>query len=662
MASNLKNTNNITDIIQFKKNFILEKLENGTDPEVILLYLLETPSESPEEANMKKELIEIVVNNYGVDINAFFKENTIGTNNLTNHLDPSILECLYEQGLRPERMLTYALHINSIEIAKLAIEEYKADVNFRYGEEDVSFSLFELSFMQLKEDFMKLLIEYGANKEINKLTYFVAISVGQYSLPYLSKIAKLAPDNINEEFFFEFNRSKGVSLAEAQSIIDSYKLAQDYVDEKDLNEVELSLLNPDIEALHVELYRDAPLSNKYGYGPLHLALLGQKFELAKDMIEAGFSLTAATKNNVTPALILANNPLTNDKTEELLNLLSEKLSDVDIVFDNGESLTDHLFENENLVTKILEKTHDPLFHFLKANSNLYSFEKDIKKTHIAISHGDGMWSTGVWSVARLIKKYHKDVDFHLITKQNVTEGGEEFLNQFDAFINPGAGDTYPTHLPEFKKQDCPFEQETEQLYQIILEKTEKLNIPYLGMCAGAQHFSMYHGGTLAPLDGYNMGQHTVTYIEGTLPHFQVLTRHEQKKAIMECELPKISFKGDTAHHFAAIPDKVGAGLQLGAVSEHGIPMSYAHANGIRYATQFHPEHHYDDDIEYINYQKAWIDNFVHIAIMHHDARVNNSTHPIEYFAEVSERLNECTVAPTCYNPSIFENSDFAIFK
>jgi gamma-glutamyl-gamma-aminobutyrate hydrolase PuuD len=652
----------MTSIIKLKKSSLIEDLAKGTKPEVILLSILNTPSVSFEEDDMKKELIEIIINNYDVDINAFFNENPFGQNNLTNPLDPSILKLLYELGLRPETMLLYGLHINSIEIAKLAIEEYKADVNFRYVEKVLNFSLFELSFMLLKEDFMKFLIEQGADKEINKLTYFVAISIGQFNLPYLSKVVKIAPDNIDEEFFFEFNRSKGMSLAEAKSLIDSYKLAQDYLDQKDLNDIELSLLNPDIEALPVEQYRDAPLSNKYGYGPLHLALLGQKHELAKDMIEAGFSLTAATKNNVTPALIIADIPTTNDKTIELLNLLSEKLSDVDIVFDNGESLTDHLFENENLITKILERTHDPLFHFLKANSNLYSFENDMSKTHIAISHGEERWSTGVWSVSRLIKKYHNDVEFHLITKQNVTEGGEQFLKQFDALINPGAGDSYPKHLPEFKKQDCPFEQETEQLYQIVLEETEKLNIPYLGMCAGAQHFSMYHGGTLAPLNGYNMGQHTVTYIEGTLPHFQVLTRHEQKKAIMECELPKISFKGDTAHHFAAIPDKVGIGLQLGAVSEHGIPMSYAHANGIRYATQFHPEHHYEDDTQYVNYQKTWIDNFVHIAILHHDARLNNGTHPIEYFAEVSERLNECTVAPTCYNPSTFENSDFVILK
>jgi anthranilate/para-aminobenzoate synthase component II len=178
------------------------------------------------------------------------------------------------------------------------------------------------------------------------------------------------------------------------------------------------------------------------------------------------------------------------------------------------------------------------------------------------------------------------------------------------------------------------------------------------MCAGAQHFAMYHGGTLAPLDGYNMGQHTVTYLEGTLPYFQVLTRAEQKKAIMECVLPKIKFKGDTAHHYAALPDKIGTGLQLGAVSEHGVPMSYAHTNGIRYATQFHPEHFYDKDTPSINYQKAWIDNFVHIAMMHHDARVNNSTHPIDYFAEISDRLNECMVAPTCINPHAFEKNGF----
>ncbi|MGB4191976.1 MAG: hypothetical protein WBJ81_05475, partial [Rickettsiales bacterium] len=69
---------------------------------------------------------------------------------------------------------------------------------------------------------------------------------------------------------------------------------------------------------------------------------------------------------------------------------------------------------------------------------------------------------------------------------------------------------------------------------------------------------------------------------------------------------------------------------------------------IRYATQFHPERFYDnlDDANTTN-QKAWINNFVELAQMHHEFRMNGAKHPTEYFAEVKLRLNECLVEPTC---------------
>lgn len=41
------------------------------------------------------------------------------------------------------------------------------------------------------------------------------------------------------------------------------------------------------------------------------------------------------------------------------------------------------------------------------------------------------------------------------------------------------------------------------------------------------------------------------------------------------------------------------------------------------------------------HQKAWINNFVELAEMHHNYRVNNHTHPIEYYAQVKAQLDTC---------------------
>ncbi len=72
----------------------------------------------------------------------------------------------------------------------------------------------------------------------------------------------------------------------------------------------------------------------------------------------------------------------------------------------------------------------------------------------------------------------------MVNTDIVKKGGESFLKQYDGFINPGAGDSFPK-TPEFTKDDCSFSMPLELNYQHILEFSGKNNIPYLGMCAGA---------------------------------------------------------------------------------------------------------------------------------------------------------------------------------
>jgi hypothetical protein len=130
-----------------------------------------------------------------------------------------------------------------------------------------------------------------------------------------------------------------------------------------------------------------------------------------------------------------------------------------------------------------------------------------------------------------------------------------------------------------------------------------------------------------------------------------------------CEFPEIAFKGDTAHHYAAVADKLGQGLQLGAVSEEGIAMSYAHENGLRYATQFHPEHYYHlpfDKHGGVNYQKVWLENFIYLTKLHHNHTMQESVHPEIIFNYVSNRLDKCVKTPTCLvEENMLSNSNIA---
>lgn len=212
------------------------------------------------------------------------------------------------------------------------------------------------------------------------------------------------------------------------------------------------------------------------------------------------------------------------------------------------------------------------------------------------------------------------------------------------------GDTYPTSYAAFTKKDCPFNYDLEKHYQTMLDLSYKFNIPYLGICAGAQHFSLYHGGSLSLLNKESINydaSRTINFIKGTLPYFLSLTKLQQSQVLQDCELPEVSFSGHRAHSFAAIIGKLGEDMQLGAIAGDDVAMSYAHSNGIRYATQFHPEHYYKyQDDNSIN-QRAWLDNFVELAEMYHAHRINNAIHPIEYISTIKDRLETCMVNPTC---------------
>jgi anthranilate/para-aminobenzoate synthase component II len=557
-----------------------------------------------------------------------------------------ILEVLIKDcALDANIVLKYGIKNSVIDVAKLALA-YNADINYQSTGDD--FNLITYSLFAQNIEAVGLLIELGAKLEVEILYYALFIKTSNFD--FATQILSKLPNLYTNQEIYESCRANGASEAETRNLLDLHDLLHEYNNAKSgkassLNQFEIDILSGKVFLDSIIEHKNVSLTNKYGYGLLHLAILGNQYALATKLVKDGVDIHAKTHNNITALQLLSDSD--SYKLKELAEAILDRTENIDINIGSGETLTDILISNPELGERVIELTKDSLFSLLKNNTDLFFLIEDSSKTNIAISHGDDFWSTGIWSTARIITKNYPNVKLYLVKDDMVKQGGEEFIKQFDAIINPGAGDTYPK-LDEFTKADCPFDMNLEKHYQNMLELSEQNNIPYLGMCAGAQHFSMYHGGTLKPLKGYSHGQHEIKYIEGTYAHFMALTKAQQSDLLKTCNFPEVKFKGDTAHKYAAINEKLGENLELGAISEDNVAMSYAHNNGIRYATQFHPEHYYDNlnDANTIN-QKAWINNFVELAQMHHDFRVNGEEHPTKVLADIMVKLNQCLKEQVC---------------
>lgn len=413
-------------------------------------------------------------------------------------------------------------------------------------------------------------------------------------------------------------RADGQSHIAITMVTDLYKLAEDYLYNRNLSEEERKILTTGqmISTEDTKSTLTFQISNPYGFTPLHLALLAHKTQLAITFIKEGYSLYRPNNHGIT-ALQLIGSFVTmemskNQKSiEELLNITVKNIRDVDYTInDSGESLVDVLF-NTILKTTALEYTKDPLFYFLKEDSNLTLAEDD--KVHIAISYGSESWSQGIWSAARVLMKKHHNIQFHLIQDKMVDDQGE-FLKQFDAIINPGAEDSYPIDQ-EFSTRHCQFDTAIEKMYQKIVGLSDKLGIPYLGICAGAQHLALYHGSTLMPVTGYHKGSHNIELREGTLLYFMSMTKNQEKLALESLQFPKIVVKADTAHHFAA--KTLAGGLHIDGLSEDQIIMAYSHKDKMQFGIQFHPEHKCNVNNTADDNQVALLENFLILAIRYH---------------------------------------------
>lgn len=644
----------------------------------------------PQKIKIQSELIEIALN-MGADINnidyndyhraltleLLVTHKDILLNHPTNHLTMSAFLEILSSTIEKETDLN--LHYQSapslendnylFELLKEAVEK-GADLNAKLTSDEVNYTLFEQLLVNNRFaalDFVKDLTPH-VNYSISTMAWLQTLG-GRPNIEHITQALQRFPDSFSKEEASDLLRAHGISHSLINGLFDIYDLASDVFkattgqDTSVLSETELRLLGPIKYNITAVECMNGEYKNSYGFSPLSLALLGDRIELATQLINNGFSLTEKNKNGVTPIQIIGKIADGRSIDSELSSAIFNNLINFDVILNElGESLVDNFLSHDAFKDKILEKTNDPLFSFYKPNADLYSPSLHPDKVHIAISMGEGFWSTGLNAAARLISQDHPEVSFYLVTFEMMEKGGDKFVGQFNGWINPGAGDSFPNDKAEFNKNDWAQSMVLEQTYQAALAKTYELKIPYMGMCAGAQNFVLHHDGYIYPLDGYSKGQHTVTYIKGTLSHFMTMTPDQQKLALQECEFPEVIFKGDTAHHYAAVAHKLGNGIQLGAISEDGVAMSYAHENGLRYATQFHPEHFYHmhtDKNDNVNHQRIWLENFIHLTQLHSKHIVDGDTHPEAIWAYISDRLSECLKAPVCLEDGAFSNSTMA---
>ncbi len=559
------------------------------------------------------------------------------------------------------------------EIIKYAIEQ-GADLNSKTSFEERSLTLYEQFFALNNFALLDLVQEVHpvVNYTLGTPAWAIAIH-NNYNIGFITHALQKFPQGFSINEADDFMRALGASHAAIHAIFDIYALAKDVINASVeqqspvLSATELQILST-IENIALADCATGEYINSYGFSPLLLALLVGKFELAIEMIKSGSSLTEKSAHGITPIQIIMlladSKKFLSAHINAFKAVVFEKLDNLDIILnEQGESLIDSFLGDANFQNEALDRTNDSLFAFYKPKANLFSPSLHPEQTHIAISMGEGFWSTGLNAVSRLISKEHPEVSFHLVALEMMNTGGDKFIRQFNGWVNPGAGDSFPKNKKEFNKDDWEQSMILKQAYQKALAKTHEFKIPYIGMCAGAQNFALYHDGYLHPLKGYAGGKHTMHFKPATLSHFMAMTKEQQKHALNNCEFPEIAFKGDTAHHYAAVANKLGSGLQLGAVSEEGIAMSYAHENGLRYATQFHPEHYYHlsyDKHGGVNHQKVWLENFIYLTKLHHNHTTKGAVHPEVVFDYVSNRLDECIKALTCLGEeNVFNNTNIA---
>jgi anthranilate/para-aminobenzoate synthase component II len=286
----------------------------------------------------------------------------------------------------------------------------------------------------------------------------------------------------------------------------------------------------------------------------------------------------------------------------------------------------------------------------------------MKKINIAVGN-----AKGVNNIAPLLGDLNikfPELNFKLVNPNLIDDLiKHSHVEYFSAWINPGSADSFPRNDKEFNISTWwsePNKIELEHLYQKSLDLTAKYNIPYFGICGGAQHLALYHGASMKAVKGYSNATHNIRYEDLSLSSFYAMSLEKQKDVLYNCSPQKINIYAVTFNNYAVIAGKTGE-LELGATSDDtNVAMAYAHSNGIRYATQYHIEKLYEISEEQTNI----IDSFIKQAYINSEGKYENFFSAIDIYSQISERIKQCKLLPTsdikmnedvCLNPnSLFE--------
>lgn len=599
---------------------------------------------SEESINKLKNLIGLARSN-NFDTNKVFSEYFKAHKENSNLINQDIFKYLLTNKLIDATLaLEYAIRKASIDLANITFD-YQPNINAKSPTSNLT--LLNKALLTEDMDIVDWLLDKGVKHDVDYVGYLEAIESASFD--NACKIVQRFPEIYNQDKTYEFLREDGSSIGRIKYITDYYNLIVDYLGamqgtDNSLNDLERCILTP---GTTIDVDNASIATNIYGYSPLHLAIIADKYDLAQKMIEAGSDIYAFDNNGISvlQLVILATQKGDNEKTndlKQLKKLIATKIDNVDILFDNGKSLVDSFIEDSELASIVLSKTQDPLFYFYKPGSTPSNLNPE--KVHIAIGHDEDLGHSNMSHIARSIMQNNRDIEFHFVSYKALKKGGDNFIKQFDAFINEGTLDvSYPESI-EFTTNNYSFSTPTEQLYQLILQKTDELKIPYLGICGSAHALSLYHQGSMAPIKGYDKGQHEIEFIKGTGPYFLSLSLEQQEQALRKGTFPVVKVKGETRSNHSVVKGKVGKDMLVGAVSEDQVPMAFVDKSGIRMATQYHPEAHYH--LPSAKHEKAWLDNFVVLARLQHNHKVHGTVSPSECLQFVKEQLAQFTPVDT----------------
>lgn len=348
------------------------------------------------------------------------------------------------------------------------------------------------------------------------------------------------------------------------------------------------------------------------------------------------------------ALLKAGENVENLSLRPLFYAAINELETIDepISSESKYTFADVCFLTEDKITHTLmaSKSNDPLYYFFKPGIDFNNPFVGNTYTHIGISYD---YPQSIPTFPRFFKDMYPQIQVHIV---NLAMMGShpDLIKHFDGWINPGSADTFPHDLDEFSADDWNHETRTsfEHLYQKVIDKVLQYNLPYFGICGGAQHLALNQNGRLKPVTGFWNAYSMVEYKDFTLSAFLALTDLEQKEALLNCTMPKVHLETRTFNFYSAIAYHLGNNIKLDATAatDESIAMAYHRQGGLQFATQYHIEELYHQD----GRQSQIFKSFLELAQLYHKAQNDeNYPNPQILYPQIEGRLEQCSISPTC---------------